>query len=416
MTSEAWQRLLASEGWDRIEPKLEATRQRGALMRKYETEGRHSLVPYGVDRFSPYVDVEGQRYLMMSGYSYLGLSGDERIVAAAKAAIDQYGTGTHGVRVLAGSIPLHTELEEAVARAADRPDAMVFGSGYAANAGTISAICGPRDTIFVDKADHASILDGCRISRATTIRFRHNAPEDLDRRLRNEAGDGIRLVVVDSVYSMDGDVAPLPELRRVCDAHGALLMVDEAHAFGVIGRSGKGIEDHFDYSALVDIKMGTLSKAIPSVGGWIAGPVDLIQHLRYHARPFLFSAALPPAQAGAAIEALRILEAEPERVTYIQAQAARLRAALNNVGISTGKSETAVIPLIAGSDDRACDLASACRREGVIALPVLPPAVATGTARLRLAITARHSEEELDIAAKSFITAARACGLVVDEA
>jgi glycine C-acetyltransferase len=289
---------------------------------------------------------------------------------------------------------------------------MVFGSGYAANAGTISAILGPRDTVFVDKADHASILDGCRISRATTVRFRHNDADDLDRRLRNEAGDGVRLVVVDSVYSMDGDVAPLPALREVCDRHGALLMVDEAHAFGVIGRTGKGIEDHFDHTAFVDIKMGTLSKAIPSVGGWVAASEELIQHLRYHARPFLFSAALPPAQIGAAIAALQILEAEPERVTHIQAQAVRLRAALNDAGVSTGQSETAVVPLIAGADDRACELASACRREGVIALPVLPPAVARGTARLRLAITARHSEEDIDSAIRSFLAAGRTCGLV----
>lgn len=416
MTSDPSQRLVTSEGWQRIEPKLAATRARGEKMRKWETEGRLSLVQYEVDRYSPYVDVDGARYLMMSGYSYLGLSGDERVVAAAKAAVDTYGTGTHGVRVLAGSLPLHGELEVAVARMANRPDAMVFGSGYAANAGSIAALCGPRDVVFVDKADHASILDGCRLSRATTIRFRHSDPNDLDRRLRLATGSGVRLVVVDSVYSMDGDVAPLPELREVCDAHGALLMVDEAHALGVIGPTGRGIEDHFGWRSLVDIKMGTLSKAIPSVGGWVAGPESLIQHLRYNSPPFLFSAALPPAQAGAAIAALRILEAEPERAVYIQSQAQRLRAELDDVGISTGRSETAVIPLIAGSDDRACDLAGACRREGVIALPVLPPAVPTGTARLRIAITARHSEEEIDIAAKSFATAARRCGLLGDHA
>jgi 8-amino-7-oxononanoate synthase len=412
MTAEVQHHSLASEGWARLEPQLAATRARGEMMSAYETEGAHSLVPYGIDRFSPGVDLDGRRYLMMSGYSYLGLSGDERVVAAAKAAIDRYGTGTHGVRVLAGSLPLHTELESSVARAAGRPDALVFGSGYAANAGTISAILGPRDTVFVDKADHASILDGCRISRATTVRFRHNDADDLDRRLRTLAGDGVRLVVVDSVYSMDGDIAPLPALREVCDRHGALLMVDEAHAFGVIGPRGGGIEDHFGHRAFVDIKMGTLSKAIPSVGGWVAGPVPLIQHLRYNARPFLFSAALPPGQIGAAIEALRILEAEPERVAHTQAQAARLRAALNDAGISTGRSESAVVPLIAGADDRACDLASACRRQGVIALPVLPPAVARGTARLRLAVTARHSADDIDIAITAFLTASRACGLL----
>jgi 8-amino-7-oxononanoate synthase len=401
----------ASGGWQRLEPKLAATRRRVRSL-EWEANRRNSFVPYSVDRDSPYTDLDGERLLMMSGYSYLGLGGDERIVAAAKAALDRYGTGTHGVRALAGSLPLHEELETEVALFAGRPDALVFGSGYAANVGTIGALCGPGDTVLIDKYDHASIVDGCRLSGATVTRFRHNDADHLDRRLQLSDASGLRLVIVDSVYSMDGDIAPLPELRTVCDAHGALLMVDEAHALGVIGRTGRGIEEHFGGSDLVDVKLGTLSKAIPSTGGWVAGPSSLIEHLKYHARPFLFSAALAPAQAGAALAALRILDREPERVTHTQRESARLRSILAEAGIETGHSETAVIPLIAGSDERAYDFATECRRAGVIALPVVSPAVPTGLARLRIAVTARHSEADIDAAATAFRTAARHCHLI----
>jgi len=369
-------------------------------------------MPYTPERDSAYVDLDGQRLLMMSGYSYLGLSGDERVVAAAKAAMDVYGTGAHGVRALAGSLPLHEELEAEVARVAEREAALVFSSGYAANVGTVGALCGPGDTVFIDKYDHASIVDGCQLSGATVTRFRHNDPDHLDRRLRASDPSGVRLVIVDSVYSMDGDIAPLPELREVCDAHDALLMVDEAHALGVIGATGKGIEEHFGGSVRVDVKLGTLSKAIPATGGWVAGSAELIEHLRYQARPFLFSAALAPAQAGAALEALRILQREPERVAHVQRESARLRTILTEAGMRTGQSETAVIPLIAGSDERAYDYATACRKAGVIGLPVVSPAVPNTLARLRIAVTARHSTADIDVAAEAFLTAARQCRLI----
>ncbi|MEV8631403.1 aminotransferase class I/II-fold pyridoxal phosphate-dependent enzyme [Streptosporangium sp. NPDC051023] len=364
------------------------------------------------ERNSAYVELDGERLLMMSGYSYLGLGGDERVVAAAKAALDLYGTGAHGVRALAGSLPLHEELEAEVAKFAGRDAALVFGSGYAANVGTVGALCGPGDTVLIDKYDHASIVDGCQLSGATVTRFRHNDADHLDRRLQASDPAGLRLVIVDSVYSMDGDIAPLPALREVCDAHGALLMVDEAHALGVIGATGRGIEDHFGGSVKVDVKLGTLSKAIPSMGGWVAGSPELIQHLKYSARPFLFSAALGPAQSAAALEALRILEREPERVAHTQRESARLREILSAAGMRTGQSETAVIPLIAGSDESAYDYATACRKAGVVGLPVVSPAVPNTLARLRIAITARHSTEDIDVAAEAFLTAARQCRLI----
>ncbi|GAB7189211.1 glycine C-acetyltransferase [Kitasatospora sp. Ki12] len=287
--------MNATGAWDRLEPKLAATNARVAALES-DPSRRNSFVAYTMERDSAYCDLDGERLLMMSGYSYLGLAGDERVVAAAKAAVDVYGTGNHGVRALAGTIPLHEELEAEVARFAHRERALVFGSGYAANVGTVGALVGQGDTVLIDKYDHASIVDGCRLSGATVTRFRHNDVEHLERRLKAASPTGVRLVIVDSVYSMDGDIAPLPELREVCDRYDALLMVDEAHALGVIGKTGGGIEEHFDHKVRVDVKLGTLSKAIPSMGGWIAGSHDLIGHLRYAARPFLFSAALGPAR------------------------------------------------------------------------------------------------------------------------
>ncbi|WP_329391903.1 aminotransferase class I/II-fold pyridoxal phosphate-dependent enzyme (plasmid) [Streptomyces sp. NBC_01351] len=403
--------MNSSAAWKRLEPKLAYFRDRVRSL-EYEPNRKNSFVAYTAERDSAYADQDGRRLLMMSGYSYLGLAGDERVVAAAKAAVDLYGTGNHGVRALAGTTPLHEELEAEVAKVAGREKALVFGSGYAANTGTVGAIVGPGDTVFIDKYDHASIVDGCKLSGATVTRFRHNDVAHLERRLSAAPDTGVRLVIVDSVYSMDGDIAPLVDLRKVCDAHNALLMVDEAHALGVIGATGKGIEEHFNYEVKVDVKLGTLSKAIPSMGGWVAGSAEFIHHLRYAARPFLFSAALGGAQTGAALESLRILQREPWRVEFIQKQSARFRDALNEAGISTVDSETAVVPVIAGSDVAAYDLATVARKNGVIGLPVVTPAVPNDLARLRIAITAAHTEADLDFAAEAFIKSARECRII----
>jgi 8-amino-7-oxononanoate synthase len=401
--------MYESEAWQRLQPRLEGIRRRLAEL-EYEPIRRSSFMPFRPERDSAYVELEGERLLMMSGYSYLGLSGDERVVEAAKAAVETYGTGAHGVRALAGTMPIHQELEAEIARFMGREAGLVFGSGYAGNVGTIGALVGNGDTIILDKYAHASIVDGAQLSGAKVLRFRHNDPHHLDIRLQNSDPTGIRLVIVDSVYSMDGDIAPLPELREVCDRHGALLMADEAHALGVIGKTGRGIEEHFDFKYHVDIKVGTLSKGIPSVGGWVVGPPELMLHIRYHARPFLFSAALPAGQAGAALEALRILEREPQRVTHVQWESARLRQMLHEGGMDTADSETAVVPLIAGSDLAAYDLATACRKRGVIGIPVVSPAVPVS--RLRIAVTARHTPENIDYAASVFLDAARETGLI----
>jgi 8-amino-7-oxononanoate synthase len=396
----------ASEAWQHLEPKIAAVGRRIKQL-EWEPSRRNNFVPYRPEGNTPYVTLDGERLLMMSGYGYIGLNGDERVVAAAKAAVDEYGTGTPGVRALAGTIPLHEELEGEVAKFLGRESAIVFSSGYAGNVGTIGALCGAGDTIFLDKLAHASIVDGAQLSGATVTRFRHNDPDHLDRRLEAAEKGGTRLVIVDSVYSMDGDIAPLPELREVCDRHSALLMVDEAHALGVIGATGRGIEEHFNFTVKADIKVGTLSKAIPANGGWIVGNKDFLDYLKRFARPFLFSAALAPAQVGTALECLRILDREPERVTYAQAESTRFRNIMKEAGMNTGDSETAVVPLIVGSDQNAWDYATTCRKAGVIGLPVISPAVQPGLARLRIAITAGHSRADIDLAIDAFLTAAK---------
>ncbi|MET0132847.1 MAG: pyridoxal phosphate-dependent aminotransferase family protein [Kibdelosporangium sp.] len=398
--------MNASEAWRYLEPKIEAVGRRIKQL-EWEPGRRNNFVPYKPDGNTPYVTLDGERLLMMSGYGYIGLNGDQRVLNAAKAAVDEYGTGTPGVRALAGTIPLHGELEDEVAKFLGRDNAVVFSSGYAGNVGTIGALCGPGDTILLDKLDHASIVDGAQLSGATVTRFRHNDPKHLDRRLADIPKTGTILVVVDSVYSMDGDIAPLPELRAVCDKHGALLMVDEAHALGVIGATGRGIEEHFNFEVKADIKVGTLSKAIPANGGWIVGSKPFMDYVKRFARPFLFSAALAPAQVGAALESLRILDREPERVQYAQRESARFRDIMKEFGMDVGESETAVVPLIVGSDQNAWDYATTLRKAGVIGLPVISPAVQPNMARLRIAITAAHSRADIDLAIDAFQTAAR---------
>jgi len=253
------------------------------------------------------VRVQGREMLMFASYSYLGLLGHPKINAAAKAAIDEFGTGTHGVRTLAGSLDLHAELEEDLARFKQTEDAITFSSGYVTNLTAVSTLVGRHDAVICDKLNHASIVDGCLLSGAEFVRFRHNDMDDLGRCLQRAEGKGTRLVVVDAVFSMDGDIINLPRMVELCHEHRARLMVDEAHSVGVLGRTGRGIEEHFGLGSVIDLKMGTLSKTIPSVGGYLAGGRDLIHLIRHTSRAYIFSAALPPAQTAAAKAALEVM-------------------------------------------------------------------------------------------------------------
>jgi len=356
------------------------------------------------------VVVAGKPMLMFASYSYLGLIGHPKIDGAATEAISRYGTGTHGVRLLAGTLPVHRELERAIARFKGTEDALTFSSGYATNLAAITALLTRRDVVICDSLDHASIVDGAVLSRSTFWRFQHNDLGGLERRLQR-AGDRGKLVVTDAVFSMDGDVADLPGIVDLCRRHGARLMVDEAHSLGVLGKTGRGVEEHFGMAAGIDIKMGTLSKTIPSAGGYLAGSAKLINMYRHHSRPYIFSAAITPAQAAAATAALQVIEEEPHRVAKVQHNAARLVSGLKAMGLNTLRSETPIVPMICGSQERAYAAARHCHRRGLFVLPVTHPAVPEGLSRLRLTTSALHGDEDIDEALGILESAARAVGL-----
>lgn len=358
-----------------------------------------------------WVEVKGRRMLMMASYSYLNLLQHPRINAAAQAAIARYGTGTHGVRVLAGSLPLHQELEQTIARFKGTAEAIVYSSGYVTNLTTVSTLVGREDIVISDKLNHASIVDGCLLSGARFLRFNHNDMAGLEQRLQ-QAGDAAKLVVADAVFSMDGDIINLPEVVRLCDAYGALLMIDEAHSLGVLGETGRGIEEHFGMPGAIPVKMGTLSKTIPSIGGYVAGDAELITYLKHTARAFVFSAALPPAQAAAARAAFEVIADEPERVAQLRRNVAFFLDGLHAQGFNTLHSETPIVPVICGSDERAYRMTRLCQAEGVFVLPVVSPAVPVGLARLRVNVTAAHTEADLTFALEVLARAGKALGVI----
>lgn len=351
--------------------------------------------------------VDGREMIMLASYSYLGLIGHPRINEAAKKAIDRYGTGTHGVRTLAGSLPVHVELEETVAEFKKTEAAIVFSSGYVTNLSVIQALVGRGDYVISDKYNHASIVDGILISGAKLVRYPHNDLDALEKSLAEIPSDATKLVVTDAVFSMDGDYVDLPRLVEICRRYKAWLMVDEAHSVGVLGRTGRGIEEHFGMENVIDIKMGTLSKTIPSVGGYIAGSKDLIDYLRHSVRGYIFSAALPPAQAAAAAEAFRVIMDEPWRVEQLRRNTDLFLNSLKSAGFDTLYSQTAIVPIICGDDDTAFEMTRACHERGLFVLPVVSPAVPQKLARLRTTVTAAHTEKDIEIAVERIIEAAR---------
>lgn len=342
------------------------------------------------------VIVNGREMGMFASYSYLGLIGHPKINTAAQDAIDQYGTGTHGVRTLAGSLALHDELEETIANFKGAEAAVTFSSGYVTNLTVISTLLGRHDQVFSDKLNHASIVDGCLMSRSKFTRFKHNDMQDLEKRLADAPADVTKLVVVDAVFSMDGDIIDLPKLVKICRKYNAWLMVDEAHSVGVLGKKGTGIEEHFGMEGEVDIKMGTLSKTIPSVGGYIAGPKDLISFVRHTSRAYIFSAALPPAQAAAANAAFKVILDEPWRIEKLCQNSERFISGLKKSGFDTLYTETAIVPVMCGSDEVAFYLTKVAQERDLFVLPVISPAVPEGLARLRATVTAAHEPEEID--------------------
>ena len=342
------------------------------------------------------VVVNGHEMGMYASYSYLGLVGHPRINQAAQEAIAKYGTGTHGVRTLAGSLKIHEELEETIAEFKQAEAAVTYTSGYVTNLTVLSTLLGRGDYVFSDKINHASIVDGCIMSGAKFRRFRHNDMAQLEKHLAGTPADAGKLIVADAVFSMDGDIIDFPKIVELAQKYNAWLMMDEAHSIGVLGKTGRGVEEHFDMWGSVDIKMGTLSKTIPSVGGYIAGKKDLVTYLRHASRAYIFSAALPPAQAAAANEAFKVILEEPWRVEKLNANTQQFIGGLQARGFDTMLTETAIVPVLCGEDDVAFAMTRYAQRNDVFVLPVVSPAVPVGLARLRATVLAAHEPDEIE--------------------
>jgi 8-amino-7-oxononanoate synthase len=367
----------------------------------------------------PVVEMEGAQRIMLGSNNYLGLTGDERVLKGAQDALHRYGTGLTGSRLLNGTIPLHLELEEEIAQWMNTEEAIVFTTGHQANLGTLGTLLGPGDTVIADAGDHASILDGCLLSRAKLRPFRHNRLDKLEKMLQRagEDGGGV-LVVVDGVFSMEGDIAPLREICELCERYGARLMVDEAHGAGVLGARGAGASELLGVEERVDLRMGTFSKSLASCGGFIAGEHDVIEYLRLYSRAFLFTASAVPAALGAALAALRIVRSEegPPLLERVLGNAQRLRDGLHELGFAVVSPQplpdgasivTPIVPVLVGDDWKAALLWKALYDGGVFVNTALHPAVPPGGALLRTSVMATHDDAVLDRALEVFATVKR---------
>jgi glycine C-acetyltransferase len=401
---------MANQFIDSIQKRIEA------MNRRVESIQQQDLYFYNQPveelRGGSRVLVNGREMGMYASYSYLGLVGHPKINHAAQQAIQKYGTGTHGVRTLAGTLTLHRELEETIAAFKHAEDAITYSSGYVTNLTVVSTLVGRGDYVISDKLNHASIVDGCLMSGAKFLRFQHNDMDALENRLKQVPQGCGKLVIADAVFSMDGDIIDFPKMVELCRKYRAWLMIDEAHSVGVLGERGTGIEEHFGMPNTIDIKMGTLSKTIPSVGGYVAGNRDLIRYLRHASRAYIFSAALPPAQAAAAKAAFEVILEEPWRVKRLRENATLFINGLKACGFDTMLTETAIVPILCGSDEAAFGMTRAAQRKGLFVLPVVSPAVPPGLARLRATVTAAHEKDEIETAMDLLSEAGKEVGVL----
>jgi glycine C-acetyltransferase/8-amino-7-oxononanoate synthase len=384
-----------------VSERLEELRDRGLYRQLRLIEGAQG----------PTVTLDGRPVLLLCSNNYLGLADRPQVREAAAEAALKWGAGAGASRLISGNMDPHRALESRLAAFKGYEAALLFGSGYLANTGTIAALAGRGEIVFSDELNHASIVDGCRLSRAETFVYRHGDAEHLAWGLR-QAGERASLIVTDGVFSMDGDVAPLPELLELARRHGARLMVDEAHATGAVGPGGRGSVSAAGLSGEVDVVVGTLGKALGSYGAYVCADNELVDLLVNSARPFIFSTAPPPAAVGAALSALETLEAEPELVERLQANAETLRSALGVRGLEVGSSTTQVVPLQVGDAEMTMDLCERTLLRGVFAQGIRPPTVPEGSSRLRFTVMATHRREELLDAAAKVAAAAHAVGLI----
>ena len=345
------------------------------------------------------VMMEGKRRIMLGSNNYLGLTVNKEVIAAGVAAMEKYGTGCSGSRFLNGTLDLHNKLEKELAEFIGTEDCVTFSTGFQSNLGIISAICGRKDFIFNDRENHASIYDGCKLSYAQTVRYRHNDMADLEKKLAEAPIDAGKLIVTDGVFSMSGDICKLPDIVELAEKYKARVMIDDAHGLGVIGKGGRGTASHFGLEKHVDITMGTFSKSLASLGGYMVASAQVCEYVRHNSRPFIFSASLTPASCATAIAALDVIKREPERVTRLGDLAEYYRKGLDARGVPTVKTENPripIIPIYTYDAERTLIISKTLFEEGVYVNPVLPPATAPSECLLRNSLMATHTEEVLD--------------------
>ena len=348
---------------------------------------------------------DGRELLCFASNNYLGLTADEEVVQAASRATLRYGTGSGASRLVSGTMELHVRLEEELASFKETEAALLFGSGFAANLGTITALVGPQDVIYTDRLNHASIIDGSRLSRARLEIYAHADANDLEKRLAYDEGRDPgrrRLIVTDGVFSMDGDLAPLPRILELAETYDAWVLIDDAHASGVIGPRGAGTADYYGIDSPRLIRLGTLSKAFGSEGGFVAGPAELVDYLRHKARPFVFSTSPSPATVATALKALEIVRTEPHRRQRLRANADRLRKGLRDLGYTVPGYLTPILPVMIGEPGRAVALSKALEDMGILAPAIRPPTVPEGTSRLRVTAMATHTDQDIERALRAF--------------
>jgi 8-amino-7-oxononanoate synthase len=379
-------------------------------LQQIKAKGLYRELSYMDAAQEPHTVIEGRKMLLLASNSYLGLSNDARLKAAALEAIEQYGVGSGGSRLTSGSYRLHQELEQRLAEFKGTESCLVFNTGYMANLGTIAGLADRDWVIFCDRLNHASIIDGCRLSGAKLIIYKHCDIGDLHKKIQRYRGTR-NLLVTDGVFSMDGDLAPLPELAEVAAEKGLFLMVDDAHATGVLGPHGAGTADYFGLPGKVAIQMGTLSKALAGEGGYIAGKRVLIDYLRQRAKSFIYSTALAPQTIAVALRALKIIRDEPERRVSLLAKAAWFKNELTQAGLKIPHGNTPIIPVLVGASEIAVQFSLKLREAGIYVPAVRPPTVPEGTGRLRISLMATHTEEDLRLALEKIIAIGAELGL-----
>ncbi len=360
----------------------------------------------------PVVTHLGKELVMLGSNNYLGLTNHPEVKEAAAVALAMFGTGCAGSRLLNGTLDIHLELEDRLAKFLGREDVLTFSTGFQVNLGVLSCLLRRSDVVFLDGLNHASILDGCRLGFGKTYKYPHNDMADLEKKLASASDEKGILIVVDGVFSMEGDTAKLPEIVELKNRYGTRLMVDDAHGLGVFGDKGRGTPEHFGLEDEVDLLMGTFSKSLATVGGFIAGRADVIDFIRHEARSAIFSAALPPPSVAAAIKALEIIEREPQRRKNLWENARFMKRELETLGFDTGQSESPVIPLVVGEDIAAFVMTMKLQERGVFANPVISPAVPKGRSMMRTSYMATHTMEQLECALEAFAAVGREMGII----